>query len=297
MPEPSDPERLRHEALQRELEAAQRRRDSYQALLKDLPQIFEGKFRERLRPLLQRNEQLQLEGLALREQIRRALPAESPGGRAALPPEPPGAQASAVSAPPSRTSATAAAPAVPAAPLPAEPFVPAGASELDHWRPSSPPPAPSPRPDRAAERRTSWFHRLWLERPARPWLLAAGVVLGCAVAFPLGQSLLRGGAAGPGQRSGRPAAATAPRIAQPAPVAPGTLRLSSREPSWLEVESLDGRVLFFSHLQGERSFPVGEGIRVRSGRPDLILVRWPGGSERILGTVNEDDWQTFMQRR
>lgn len=70
----ADQERIRHEALRQELEAARRRRDSYQALIKDLPEIFEGKFRERLRPLQQRNEQLQLEGMALREQIRRVLP-------------------------------------------------------------------------------------------------------------------------------------------------------------------------------------------------------------------------------
>lgn len=73
----ADQERIRHEALRQELEVARRRRDSYQALIKDLPDIFEGKFRERLRPLQQRNEQLQLEGMALRKQIRRVLPQAS----------------------------------------------------------------------------------------------------------------------------------------------------------------------------------------------------------------------------
>ena len=84
MPESSDAERIRHDALEEELEAARRKRDSYQALLKDLPEVFEGKFRERIRPLQQRHEELLQESLALREQIRRALPEPPAAGN--LPP-------------------------------------------------------------------------------------------------------------------------------------------------------------------------------------------------------------------
>jgi hypothetical protein len=83
MPDSPDADRLRHEMLEEELEAARRKRDSYQALLKDLPEVFEGKFRERIRPVQQRNEQLLEEGMALREQIRRALPQAAATGTSA----------------------------------------------------------------------------------------------------------------------------------------------------------------------------------------------------------------------
>jgi hypothetical protein len=86
MPDSPDDDRLRHEMLEEELEAARRKRDSYQALLKDLPEVFEGKFRERVRPVQQRNEQLLEEGMALREQIRRALPQAGVAGGVSLPP-------------------------------------------------------------------------------------------------------------------------------------------------------------------------------------------------------------------
>jgi hypothetical protein len=74
MPDSPDDESRRITALQEELEASRQKRDTYQALLRDLPEVFEGKFRERARPLLERNAQLQEEGQALREQIRQALP-------------------------------------------------------------------------------------------------------------------------------------------------------------------------------------------------------------------------------
>lgn len=305
MPEPSDAERLHHEALQRELEAAQRRRDSYQALLKDLPQIFEGKFRERLRPLQQRNEQLQLEGLALREQIRRALPAET-AGRTEEPPEPPSASAPPVVAPESPAVAPLEAaeisdallpqePAVEAAPLPQEPPSSAAGAAVDHEVSLPAPPAHSPLPDPAAERRAGWLQRLRQGQPASSWQLAAGVALGCAMALlPLAPSGLWGGGSDRDQTPRRTATPAVSPIARSSGVAPGSLQLSSRENSWLEVESLDGRVLFYGLLKGQRSFPVGAGIRVRSGRPDLIRVRWPGGGERPLGSLQKNDWQIWQ---
>jgi hypothetical protein len=71
----------------------------------------------------------------------------------------------------------------------------------------------------------------------------------------------------------------------------GTLRLESREPSWLEVEASDGTSLYFGLLQGEQSFPVGKGLRIRAGRPDLIKIHWPGGSQQVLGSVDDLDWR------
>ena len=107
MPESPDADRIRHDALEEELEAARRKRDSYQALLKDLPEMFEGKFRERIRPLQQHNEELLQEGLALREQIRRALP-ESPSS-GSLPPAGGSQNPAGVSQPASSAAPTASA--------------------------------------------------------------------------------------------------------------------------------------------------------------------------------------------
>ena len=58
MADPADPEQRPIEALEEELEAARRRRDAYQSLLEELPAVFEDKFRERIRPLQLRQEQL-----------------------------------------------------------------------------------------------------------------------------------------------------------------------------------------------------------------------------------------------
>ncbi len=67
--------RLQLQASQQELEAAQRHLAELEDLVRDLPQIFERKFQQRLQPLLDQQHLLAQDNQALRERARRALPA------------------------------------------------------------------------------------------------------------------------------------------------------------------------------------------------------------------------------
>jgi cytoskeletal protein RodZ len=69
-----------------------------------------------------------------------------------------------------------------------------------------------------------------------------------------------------------------------------TLRLSSREPSWLEVQNASGQVLFQGLLQGERRFAVNGGLRVKAGRPDLVQVSLGSQPARALGPIEQIRW-------
>jgi hypothetical protein len=325
MPESPDADRIRHDALEEELEAARRKRDSYQALLKDLPEVFEGKFRERIRPLQQHNEELLQEGLALREQIRRALP-ESPSS-GSLPPAG-GSQHPAGGSQPASSAAPPAFETAADAPLFNPPIDPT-AVDLS-W---NPPPSLDPAParqhreaaagtPRSARRRmpsaggtaaaTASARRLeelrvslgaalgslWSQGASlRPATLGAGLGL-ALVGVILGVLLPR-----QIPRSPAPATTTATTTATPgsgsaartpamAAVA-GTLTLRSTGPSWVEVQSGSGNILYTGVLEGQRSFSLSEGLRVRSGRADLIRLRVGPDPERKLGPVEMIDWQTF----
>jgi hypothetical protein len=73
----------------------------------------------------------------------------------------------------------------------------------------------------------------------------------------------------------------------------GMLRVRSSGPSWIEVKSADGALLFTGELNGERQFPLGRGLRLRSGRADLVAIQMAGQPERRLGTVEMVDWLRF----
>ena len=72
------------------------------------------------------------------------------------------------------------------------------------------------------------------------------------------------------------------------------VEVNSHEPSWLEVEDRAGSTLYYGLLQGRRRFPLGEGLRLRSGRPDLIRIRVGSQPEQPLGTVYENGWHTIQ---
>jgi cytoskeleton protein RodZ len=96
------------------------------------------------------------------------------------------------------------------------------------------------------------------------------------------------------------AAATGPSRAtvgsKPGAVAPaGVLVLRTSQPSWLEVHDSSHKVLFKGTVQGERSFPVGQGLKVLAGRPDLVLVSLGGSSPRPLGRIDQIRWQSFPE--
>lgn len=72
-------EEEQHLATLDELEATQEQITSYQGLLKDLPEIYERKFNERLKPFLDRNQQLIDEREQLLGRLQHGLPPAEPG--------------------------------------------------------------------------------------------------------------------------------------------------------------------------------------------------------------------------
>ena len=89
----------------------------------------------------------------------------------------------------------------------------------------------------------------------------------------------------------------------PASAGSPVLVLDSRGPSWLEVttgepstgepSSGGGRLLFRGTLEGQRRFPLAEGVRVLAGRPDLVTVRIGAGPAQPLGPIDQVRWRRF----
>ena len=265
MPDSPDADRLRHEMLEEELEAARRKRDSYQALLKDLPEVFEGKFRERIRPVQQRNEQLLEEGMALREQIRRALPQGGVGGSASLPP----------------AAAT-------------------GTSADRDLGPQEIREDTRKRPEAAWLRRAAEGMR----SAGVAGALAAGLALGLGGLLLATQPWRsrEGSRPTPQPRApgmAKPSAQVPRSNASPAaqsgatPAGVPSISLRTTGTSWLEVRSTEGVLLFSGELNGQRSFPLRSGLMIRSGRADLVRLRVNGTPERQLGPIDLVDWITI----
>ena len=158
--------------------------------------------------------------------------------------------------------------------------------------------APTPARARAPERAGS--------RPPGPLLAAAALLLSTA-AVGLGLLWQRSPSA-PGNtgqvNSSAPQASSAPTTAPaippsapvakaPAPAGPALLVLRSQEPSWLEVRDSQGATVFEGTLQGEKRFPLGQGLRVMAGRPDLVRAAVEGQEPRVLGPINQVIWRSF----
>ncbi len=90
-----------------------------------------------------------------------------------------------------------------------------------------------------------------------------------------------------------PPAPPPPPPAAPAPAEPDQLLLRSTEPSWLEVRDAEGATLFRGTLTGEQRFPLGEGLRVLAGRPDLVTAAAGSQEPRPLGRIDQVEWRTF----
>ncbi len=222
-----------------ELEAARNQLANYQSLLRDLPELYERKFEERLRPIQDQNRDLSQEGAVLREQLDRALPAAHQPQRQGLP-------------------------AATDAPMAAQP------------RPTAAPPVfPSVR-----------------SRNLLPIGLASGAsILLLATLGPLaiGINQLNRSSSASG-----PLSPTHPK--QPAPLltaAPGELILTASAPTWLEVHDADDHPLMAETFQGQRRIPIGQGLRLLAGRPDLITIRLPGNPPQRLGSIDAVGWQTI----
>ena len=157
--------------------------------------------------------------------------------------------------------------------------------------PSQPPPASAQQP--------------WRWRPAVAWLLlASGLGAAGAGLWQQRQQLQPLLGQWSGQLNAakavlqRPSSQPAPMPAkppQPKPApAPADLQLQASQPCWLEVRpAAGGAPLFRGRFVGQRSFALGRGLRVRAGRPDLLMVSQGQASPKPLGTISEIRWVSF----
>lgn len=129
--------------------------------------------------------------------------------------------------------------------------------------------------------------------PWRPLLLALVVLSGLGWLAVRGwpQLQLRPQPAAPIAKPLPRQAAAIPPAAQPQAAA--SLTLSSREPSWLAVRDSKGRSLFEGSFSGQRSFPLGQGLEVLAGRPDLVQASLGDGKAQALGPIEAVRWRRF----
>lgn len=151
------------------------------------------------------------------------------------------------------------------------------------------------RPHRAPERTAAARGPSgWLQAIGR-LALAAGILAALSVGGKAGwqqwqQQASRPKPAGTGPSKALPsAAAPAP---MPAPAA-DQLLLRSSQPSWVEVRAEGSGVLFRGTFTGERSFPLGRGLQVLAGRPDLVQVQLGSGPRQTLGPIDQVRWRRF----
>jgi len=228
-----DPENAAHiAALEKHVAEAQAVLEEYQRLLKELPGIYEGKFRQKVRAVVQEIRELLDERRALQEQVAHSL-----------------AQPPSLPAPVAKTWADVRLPRFGLPKLSVLAF------------------AALPR-------------RRWL------WAGAAGLLL-------LG--LIAAGSRRVAQQGSPTGGAKGPVMPQ-RQLAPGALapvHLEARGgKSWVLVEDLQGRQLFEAILQpGVRHrLSLGAGLRLRSGRPDLLFVAVADQMPRPLGGLSDLQW-------
>jgi len=235
-PLPADEQAIRLEALESQVAAAQAELEEYQRLLNELPEIYEGKFRQKLSSVAQEIRQLLDERKALQQQVGHALaetkqPKLLPASRAA--------------------------------------------SEFpDHPKAQIWPKLQIPR-----------FKHLPKLRLIGLSAAAALGLVGAALVIPSFFS----------SRSLAPPGGASIRSSQAAPVpsASTTIQLQARGgESWVLVEDLKGRPVFDGILQsGEpKRFPLAQGLRLRSGRADLLFVAVGDALPKPLGDVGDLDW-------
>ena len=76
---------------------------------------------------------------------------------------------------------------------------------------------------------------------------------------------------------------------------PTTLDLSLSEPVWMSVRQLVGQKQLFEGLMqpGPHSFPLGTGVQVLAGRPDLVMAHIGDQPAKALGSIETIQWVTF----
>lgn len=152
-------------------------------------------------------------------------------------------------------------------------------------KPRPPKPQPSAAPREAADARAIW------------WVLPLGVVVAAAGWGLWSQraALQALVASHTTQRPKPPSALPKAAAPKPAPVLPAVLRVRTANVSWMEITNLTGQQrLFRGMFRGEQSYPLGQGLRLRAGRPDQVQVALGNGPLKPLGTVKDIRWFRFQ---
>jgi transcriptional regulator with XRE-family HTH domain len=184
--------------------------------------------------------------------------------------------AASTSAAPTAAAASSAAPATPAAPTRPAPASPARRG----WLPWLAAPAAV---------LVAVLGLLMLRRPPAPTVPAPApsAAAPSAAALPAASA-----AAGQGSGSGSGAITGTTNIGAQGASQQYSLRaLSSQDSSWVEVRNNGGQVLFRGRLEGEKSFPLGAGLQVLAGRPDLVAAGLAGVPLQPLGKIDQVNWK------
>ncbi len=136
--------------------------------------------------------------------------------------------------------------------------------------------------------------------PSLGWLWGSLLLLGgggLAVAALQGKVLAPQASQAPSSpaATSKPEVAAGEAVAVEAPSRPAAdaLVLQSSQPSWLEVRNAAGVTLFRGTFTGEKRFPMGEGLKVLAGRPDLVTATSGSQASRSLGRIDQVVWRSF----
>jgi hypothetical protein len=125
-----------------------------------------------------------------------------------------------------------------------------------------------------------------------PWRMVLVAALVCTGLAGLGWSAAR--TWGPGSML----SLRLPDASRPAvPVSSSILQVQARDSSWVEVQDLRTQeVLFIGVLEAgqSRTIRLRQGLRLRSGRPDLLTLRIDDGPAEPFGQSQGHDWRAVM---
>ncbi|MCT0214624.1 MULTISPECIES: hypothetical protein [unclassified Synechococcus] len=281
-----------------ELEQIRSQLADYEALLGELPGIFERKYLQRQQPFELQQQLLAKENESLREIVRTARHRPA--------------------APPPAAALTPAVPVPASAPIPAEP--------------SRPDPAPSS-PAPAKQNLLQAFPVALAAKGLAILLgfIALGAALGTVRQSLVGQAPEPKPAAMPAPATPAPAArllppqppqtaqtpakpqasippqkqntaslpskvaATKPAVtkAPSAQPAANLLVLNSSGPNWVQVRTLNRQPVYEGMLKGQKTLSLGQGLQVLAGRPDLLTVRQGSARPKQLGRIDQLSWFSF----
>jgi cytoskeletal protein RodZ len=146
------------------------------------------------------------------------------------------------------------------------------------------PSAPSRPPNSAASATVPGIGRL---------ALAAAILAGLTAVSTAGWQRWQRSQARPSQQPGQSMPLTSVQKTDSGSLAPNQLQLNISEPSWLEVKTKTGSILFRGTFKGERRFPLGQGLEVLAGRPDLVWAKLGEGAAQPLGRIDQVRWRSF----